>query len=320
MGTRGVGLGKESEFQTAVAASVWLNTGCSDNPDNNIVTPKPVATVNEYDGLVGPYTNQGNIDEYYVKADNIGELLMALFGADSPAQQGGTSAYLHTFTVADSPPSYTVRKEVEVDEEILAGCLFNKLMVKFTAKDGVKASASFYNTKLKTSGTIGTPSLSSLKAFPCMNLSATQGNVTIDDVDKRALLYEAEVNVERRIPFNNVFNLSSRSMPAKFAGGVSVTGKLSAVFTSDTERDRVLAGSPFDLVVNIGGDTIEGAYDYSLGFEMPNCLYTSGGSPAVKDKDEPLVADMPFRAYYTTDGGFNAVVKAYLQNARSSAY
>jgi hypothetical protein len=109
-------------------------------------------------------------------------------------------------------------------------------------------------------------------------------------------------------------------MPAQFTAGVAVSGKLSVVFTSDAERDRMLAGSPFDLVVNIGGDTIEGAYKYSLGFEMPNCLYTSGGSPAVKAKDEPLVADLPFKAYYTTASGFNAVIKAYLQNTRSTTY
>lgn len=317
---RYVALGKESSFQVAVAASVYLNARCSDNPDNNVVTLKPVATQNETDYLVGPYTNQGKIEEYYVKPDNIGELLMAIFGTDTPAQQGGSAAYLHTFTFNDVPPSYTVRKGVELDEEVLAGCLFNDLNVKFTAKDGVKAAAGFYNTKLKTSTTIGVPSLSSLSAFPCMNLSAASGNLTIAGSDKRATIYEAEIDVARSIPFNKVFNLSSREMPAKMVGGRTVTGKLSAIFNSITERDRVLAGTPFTLVANIAGALIADTYYYSLGFELRNCVYLSGGSPAVKDADEPLVAEMPFRAHYDTTDGFNAVAKAYLQNTRSTAY
>jgi hypothetical protein len=316
---RYVQLGKESVFQTAVAGSVTLNAGCSDNPDNNVVTPKPVATVQETDYLIGPYTNQASIDEFYAKADNVGELLMALFGADSPAQQGGSAAYLHTFSIADVPPSYTVRKGVEIDEEILAGCLFSKLSVKFTAKDGVKVSASFYNTKLKTSGVIGSPSLSQLRAFPCMNLSAAAGNLTIATVDKRSLIYECQIDIERAIPYNNVFNLASREMSALKAGGVSVSGKLSAIFNSNTERDRVLAGTPFTLVVNIAGDLIADTYYYSLGFDLRNCVYLSGGSPAVKDADEPLVADMSFRAHYDASGSFGSC-RAYLQNTRTTAY
>ena len=312
-------LGKETEFQTAVAASTYLNAGCRDNPDNNIVHPKPVSTIHEYDYIIGPYTNQGAIEEYYVNPDNIGDLLMALFGTDTPAQLGGT-AYKHDFTFNDTPPSYTIRKGVELDEEILAGCLFSKLTTKFTSKDGVKASADFYNTKLKTSGVIGTPSLSTLNAFPCMNLTANSGNLNIATVDKRALIYDCEITIERTIPHNNVFNLESRNMPSKLSGGVSVGGKLSAIFTSATERDRVLAGTPFSLTVNVAGPLIEDAYYYSLGFELHKCVYNSGGSPAVTAQDEPLVADLPFKAHYDTTTGFNSAAHAYLQNTRTTSY
>jgi hypothetical protein len=313
-------LGKETSFQDAVAATTYLNAKCSDTPNNNLVTPKPVSTIHEYDCIIGPYTNQGRIDEFYVKPDNVGDLLMALFGTDTPAQQGGTAAYLHTFTFNDTPPSYTIRKGVELDEEILAGCLFNKLAVKFSSKDGVKASADFYNTKTKTSGVIGTPTLSTLPDFPCMNLSALSGNLKIADDDKKSLIYDCEITIERAIPYNNVFSLDSREMPAKYSGGVSVTGKLSAIFNSDLERDRMLAGTSFKLEASIASSVIASTYYYSLGFELRNCRYSEGCSPAVTEQGEPLIADMPFHAYYDSSGGFNSSIKAYLQNTKTSAY
>jgi hypothetical protein len=264
---------------------------------------------------LGPYRARGSIGDFPAEPENIvGELLYGVFGSVSSAQQGGTSAYLHTFSPADSLPSYTVRIGVEQTERVLPGCLIEALTVKFKHDDVVKAYAEVLSGFPETKASIGSPTLSSLQAFDMTDTSAV---LTIGGVSKRSVVYDLEVTVKNNIPFDRGA-LDGRTFSVKRYGQREVTGKLSAYFDDTAEYDRFIAGSEFNLAITAVGAEIAGGYKYQLGFELRKCVYLRDAAPEVKVQNEPLVIDAPFQAFYDSTGGFNAEAKATLQNTVTS--
>ena len=100
-----VGLGKESSRGTPVAATYWFPT------DELMIEDRVKTIINE----TSVARIEGSIDEEVVQvfsefsfggvltSDNIGMILLSLFGTDTPVVPGGeTIVYEHTFTVAQS--------------------------------------------------------------------------------------------------------------------------------------------------------------------------------------------------------------------------
>jgi len=309
MGSRFLGLGKESTYGTAVAATRYLEAIASIKPDQNWIIPPPIASRAFRKRNLGPYRARGTIGDFSVEPENIGELLLGVFGSVTTTNPVA-GVYSHTFSPADTLPSYTVRMGVEQTERVLPGGLVEALTVKFAHDKDVMANAEILSGFLETKAAIGTPTISALQA---LNMQDAASVLTIAIIDKRTLVYDLELTIKNNIPFDKG-DLSGRTFATKRVGQRMVDGKLSAYFDNTIEYDRFINGGEFKLIITAVGPIIESTYKYQLGFELRKCVY-SGGVPDVKPQNEPLVIDAPFKAFYDTTDGFNAEAKATLQNA-----
>lgn len=308
---RYVGIGKEDTYGTPDTVDRYAEAVASFKPNPNWMIPPPVASRAFRKKNLGPYRTRGVIGDFPVEPENIiGELLYGVFGAVSTANPTG-GVYLHTFSPADTLPSYTVRLGVEQTERILPGGLVEALTVRFPHDDDVKARADILSGFVETKQALQTPTISALQAF---NYQDTDSVLKIATVNKRNIIYDLELTIRNNIPFDRGA-LDGRTFSTKRYGQREVTGKLSAFFDDTTEYDRFIAGTEFTLEVRSAGPLITGAYDYYLDFELRKCVYLREAAPDVRPMSEPLVIDAPFKAFYDTTGGFNAEAKAKLQNA-----
>lgn len=307
--TRYIGMGKETTYGTAVAATRYGETISSLKPDQGWKIPKPVAYRAFMKKYLGPYRTRGNIGDFAVEPENlIGELLLGVFGSVASVQQD-TVAYLHTFSPADTLPSHTVRVGSEQTERILPGGLIESLTVHFAHDDVINAKAEVLSGFVETKASLGTPTFTNLQALSMQEASSI---LTIAGSSKRSTIYDLELTVKNNIPFDKGA-LDGRTFSRKLVGMREVTGKLSAYFDDATEYDRFIAGTEFALIIQADGPVISGAYKYFLAFELRKCIYKAA-TPDLKSWDEPLVIDAPFQAFYDTTGGFNAEAKAKLEN------
>ncbi len=314
MGTRYVALGKESTYGTSVAATRYIDAEANINPDHNWIISPSIGSRADKKKQLGFYRAKGNIGDFEVEPENIGELLHGVFGSVSSAQQGSTVAYLHTFTPADTLPSYTARLGVEQTQRILPGCLIEALTLKFEAGKAVRVTAEILSGFPEAKAAIGTPTLSELNAFTMFDSNSV---LTIGGSSKRSLVYALEVTIKNNIPFDKGA-LDGRTFSVKRYGKREITGKISMFFDDTTEYDRFIAGTDFNLVNTAVGPNISGIYNYQLDLDLRKCVYLKDTVPAIKPQNEALVIDAPFKAFYDSTGGFNAEGKATLQNTITS--
>jgi len=159
MASRYVGLGKETTYGIAAEATRYLEAIASIKPDQNWVIPSPIASRAFRKCNLGPYRARGNIGDFPVEPENIGELLLGVFGSDIVTNPY-TGVYLHTFSPADILPSFTIRKGVEITERVLPGGLTEALTVKFAHDKDIMANAEVFSGFVETK--LGTPPAPSL--------------------------------------------------------------------------------------------------------------------------------------------------------------
>ena len=310
--TRYVGLGKESTYGTPVAATRYIDAVASLKPNHNWYIQPSVVDRSVRKKVLGIYRTEGRIGEFDVEPENIGELLLGCFGSVSTSQpQAGV--YQHTFSPADTLPSYTLRLGSDIIERVLPGCLVEALTFKFTADKPVKATAEVYSGMAESLNSIGTPTLSTLPPLTMFENST----LTIAGSDKRQQVYEVEVTVKNNILFNRGA-VDSRYYTVRRYGQREVTGKVSLYFDDTSELQRFLNGEEFALVVQAQGAVIAEGYRYGLKLELRRCVYLRDAAPDIVAASEPLVIEAPFQAFYDTTGGFNAEVKATLVNTVST--
>ncbi|MDH5482659.1 MAG: phage tail tube protein [Candidatus Bathyarchaeota archaeon] len=311
--TRYVGLGKEAagSFGTPVAATRYAEAISKIAPDQNWVIPPPISQRAASKRNLGPYRARGAIGDFPVEPENIiGELLHGVFGNVQSAQQGGTTAWLHTFTPADSLPSYTTRIGVELTERILPGTLIEALTIKFAHDKDIMANAEVYSGFPETKQALQVPTISALQA---LNMQAATCVLMLGGISKKTMVYDLEITIKNNIPFDRG-QLDGRNFSVKRYGQREITGKISAFFDDTSQFDAFIAGTEFPIDVQAIGPVITGSYYYKLAFDLRKCVYLRDSVPDPKPQSEPLVIDAPFKAFYDTTGGFNAEGKAFLTN------
>ena len=142
---RYIGVGKESVYGDAVAATRFEDAICSILPDQNWLIPTPVAK-RAYDKRArGLNRTQGNIGDFDVVAEGIiGELMLGCIG-DVNTTNPYAGVYLHEFDPVDTIPSYTLRLGVEQTQRILPGCLVEQLTWKYSAGQFMKVNALIFS-------------------------------------------------------------------------------------------------------------------------------------------------------------------------------
>lgn len=98
-----IGLGKEDGFGTAVDSTEWSRfISANIEPEREVLFLDNSGARYENSAVFGSYLCRPSAS-LEVRPDNLGLLLLGLFGASAPSQQGGTTAWKHTFTRADTP-------------------------------------------------------------------------------------------------------------------------------------------------------------------------------------------------------------------------
>jgi len=285
------GIAQEYTFKTEKAASVYTNIiRESIVPDQGWIIPETVARRAFDKKVLGAFRARGNI-EFPVEPENgIGWYLKWALGSVSSAQQGGTSAYKHTFKSADDIKSFTGRIGADTDERVLGGCLLNSLALRFAHGEEIRGVAEIFAAE-EAKGTIGSPTFSALDPFVF-----SQATVEFADTSK-AIVAEGEVRINNRIPFDRGV-LGSRYYPKIMVGKRLVDGRLSLFFDDATEYDRFLAGTEFKLELLTTGPAIGATgYNYTLNVIMTKCIYLRDTAPHI-DRRELIVLDAPFQAFY----------------------
>lgn len=310
---RYVGLGKETTYGTAVAATRYAEAIASIKPDQGWIIPQPIAGRAFRKRNLGPYRARGTIGDFPVEPENIiGELLLGVLGSVSSQQIGATGVYTHTFEPADTIPSFTTRIGVEQTERILPGCLVNSLTVKFAHDKDIQANAEILSGFQETKGSITTPTISELQA---LNMHDADSYIKIGGVEKQNLIYDLEITINNNIPFDRG-DLSGRTFSEIRVGQRVVTGKLSAYFDETDEYDRFIDGEEFNLILLALGPIAYDINKYFIKFELRKCVYLKDVVPDVKPQSEPLVVDAPFQAFFDSTKGWE--IQAILQNKIAS--
>jgi hypothetical protein len=307
--------GKETDYQTAVAAVRYFEATENIKGMPNFDVPEPVASPDYRNYGPDAWRYKGDVGPFKVPPDVLGDMLSMVFGLPTTTTPSA-GVYLHSFAPLDALPSYTIRRGLELTESVLAGCLGNSLTLKLNRKENaLQATLGVLQGYPEASATIKTESqlnalLSSYIPFPFDSPST----YLISTVENKLLMYDLSVALNNN--FLEEGNLDSNNLTQKRKRIRDVTGTISLCFDNTTERDRFLAGTPFGLNVTVYGPLIASTYRYSLNLQLPRCRYTEDALPHVKTQKEGLmIANAPFRAFYDTTSSFNASVKAALQNA-----
>ena len=314
--TRYIGIGPEATIGALGAVARYQDSVDSMKCTQGWIIPAPTCKRAYEKRNLGPFRVSGNIGEFGVDPCGIiGDLLYGALGSTTPTRRESTIAYYHTIVPADTLPSFTVRRGCEQTETIFEGLMVNNLKVRFQHGEELKATAGMVGCHSEpTDQALQTPSISALQ-----NFVYHQGTIEIvGSGEQNTRVFGGEININNNLPASKG-DLSSRYFSAKRYGHRTVTGFLSLYFDSETERDRFIAGTAFDLVVTFTSSLIVGAYKYSLQLTLYECQYLSDLAPNIKPMSESLVINAPFQAFYDVGAG-NALkeISVILQNTVES--
>lgn len=263
----------------------------------NLGAPAPIPTY--IDG-------QGKI-KMYLRPSELGEFFHMFIGDAVSAQQGGSAAYLHTFTPGAiiQPDSYTITVDRNVSVKKYNFCQAKQ--IKITRAPGApilfEADVMF---DTEAAGSIGSPSFA-------------QSNALTFQHDTFQIAAGSNTQVK-----NWEVTLDNGLIPLRTTGqkqGVSdfmvtehkATVNFTLYFASDTERDKFVAGSSSSIQITITGETIASSFKYQLDLLFDEVYYTAFPYEA---EDKILAAKVVAQAAYNISNA--RIYRAQLQNANTA--
>jgi hypothetical protein len=302
-------LGEETTFKTPVAATKYLdvvvdaivpyrqylaNTGAGSQAVKGKHTGR--------EGARGTVTLQ-------VRPNTITNLLKWVFGAVGSAQQGGTSAYKHTFDFADTlTKSFTGRLGKETHEEVYPGMVVDSIGFGGVADDDLVATATLIGGAAMTKTTIGTPTFSALDPFVFHQNTVKIGGATSTIVEAFGLTIGRSVS-DYRVQ-------GSKELPRIRPGARIINGSLVIDFVDTAELDRFVNDTTTSIEFLIVGSTIGATgYSYTLDLLMPNVYYVAAPTPSLRGRAR-FQANVNFAAMY--DAGISGELRAYVINEETT--
>lgn len=141
--------------------------------------------------------------------------------------------------------------------------------------------------ELDTASAGATQASAALKPFVGYRGTLSEGGASL------AIATGVEITVENRLVAPVV--LGDSAAPSLLAGGLTVSGRLSALFADDALLSKFLnrTETSLSLTLDDGTDTLTVA--------LPRVIYTGAGLPVTPD--DGLVLDLPFHALFDPVGG-----------------
>jgi len=298
-----IGIAEETEYGTKVVTPVKsLTYGTLElEPDQGLIdveeSERMIAQV-----VTGPFKGGGSLG-LYARPDTIGHFLKWVLGGVTSSQQGGTTMYKHTFSLAETIKSFTLsdnERQSTLDSRILAGCLVKALTLEAPARELVTCDMDLIYAweDLEAKPTKGT--LSSLRPFVFHDLTTLKFDETTFTAESFSL------KVENDIP-DDTQDLGSRKLTEILLGGTDITGEFEAKFKSWDMRKRfygaVTATEPqedltlqqLEILPTGEASGIPTYPNYTLHAILPKVAITENPAPA--SKREILKQTFSFKAY-----------------------
>jgi len=260
-----------------------------------------------------------------VKPDNmIGWFLKWILGSVTSAQQGATTAYKHTFKVAETVRSFALGYNWDaIKEKRVPGCIMSGL--SFSIARGVTPliadiSAIGQTEKLETvQSSSGWSALAPFKPY--------QSKVELADVELANLVEAFRINIAPRVfGVGDIGVLGSRKLTRIELAERVVTGSMDLPLLSGTldvyqrflkDAAAVEPGEPvvpfkLELLIDTGIVIVD-TYKYRLDFILPKCVIT--GAPIRIERQERKMFRVDFQCEKGTVVANETEIQVELTNA-----
>lgn len=224
-------------------------------------------------------------------AQTCGEVFYSLLGGKAAAQQGGTAAYKHTFTVAAGlqKPSYTFFYDYGLDIKKYSLGIVKKVSLS-GAVDSVGALEADILFKNEATGSIGSPTFPTQRylAFNQMDFKvAGTSNTDIKDWN---------LEIDNGAAPLWTLNQSQDCIDVVTGGKMDIKGGFTIYFQNETERAKFLANTAVALRMIATGPLIASTYYYTVDLNVYEAHYTAF---PFGDDSGLLAAKVAFTGYYS---------------------
>lgn len=263
-----------------------------------------------YPQLAGPIEVAGKI-KMPLKARNIGEFLVMLFGATPGAPTTlGSGAYKHSFTQSAgiTPTTYTIFVDRGVTAQAYNGACVKKMMLTGPVANYVEAEMDMLAlTEASTSAL--TASYTETDPIEFYQTSVKVGGATDTNIKDWKLDMDAMTFLRR------TQNQLQTPIDINQAAAAKITGSFNIFFASETERAKYVAATSNSLEFLMVGALIGGGFFNTVDITLPKVQYTAY---PYADIEGLFGAAVSFEAVYDTST--STLYKCDLTNTKSAAY
>jgi len=321
---RYIGLGKQTEFGTAVTPTQFIDVISESIKPEKEVVEYEVGTQREViDKFIATWKYSGTI-EMYAEPNQITDFLYGVFGDVTTISDGGSPevAYKHEFVPGTSLPFYTIEVVPNLANKArrVDSCVVQKVEFSCVAKEIATLSVDVVG-RSETLTAPTSPSISRTTPFIYHG-----GTVTVDDSTKSNVT-SIKISVENEIT-DDLFTITDEPFIQDIpVHGVKVSGTMD-IHVTDWEFYEYLLGaasatspqktmSPISISLALTGGSTGSSQssfeNYQLTIDLPKVYITDG--PINFSKRERLAQSVSFEAVYDSSSGY--VTKWTLINTRS---
>ena len=273
--------------------------------------------------ILSSYHVEGSIPLVVTPEGTLGHYLVCALGADTEAQQGGTTAYTHTFTNSDDPETFSMWYLRGGNQEVVIPyCVVNTLNITQSVDDALRATIGFIGQK----ETISTDDIDTAVAYDT-NTPFHNMHLSVTGPVNAATVHNSSIDINNNYDVSRGKVHGSRFYTSMVPGQRDVSGSFDLWFdddgdyqnfwgsTSDTTPDVLGEYTPVSLVFKWDlGDNFDGTYDRYLEITVPEAVYET----TTVSIGERIVQTVNWHANYDTGDSYE--IQVVLQNARSTAY
>lgn len=306
MPTRYVGLGKEASYGEDVAVTQYISAiDESFSEDNQIISEEEMGQRGMNKPMPGAFKPDGGF-KFYAEPENIGLLLYALCGGETPTDLTG-GEYRHDFTPTDVAKYLTaaVGTDLAGARKTYPGYAVKKMKFSLSPNNKLLVEVDGFGKTFNLDA-LDTPSFSALDPFVFH-----QGDVkiaTTPNTDVQAMTIEIENMWEE-----DGYTIGSRLRRRANLQGLSVKGTMDILFETLTElelflgkaaqtaplEDEQFTKQQLDLDID-SHVLIAAATNYQLNFEFKEVLYNT--NKANISKQDRTIQNLEWEAYVPTSG------------------
>jgi len=308
---RYLGIKKETQFKTYVAPDTYIRIIRESLEENPNRTPIDDATLPEFAEFAPDLWLYSGDTPMQPRPDDLGHFLFAALGSKSVTNDGGVppDAYKHTFKRGDTLPTYSGIVTVDDFARKMTSGFLNTLDLEVGMGTGqeriLHITPGWIVYKLeKWTEALPTPTFSTRKL-----LLASKATLKIADVDKSSIVRALRLRIDNGIPHSELFNFGAEYLAKVKKERFQVTGEIQIDDDGSAEYDRFVAGSTWDLKVDllsgeVTGSSVPGFENFKLSIHIPKAVYESNVVPHADRRTRPAIG-APIRAYYDSTSEYS---------------